>query len=190
MVQRQKNADYRSREYLTQLEVDRLIMAAECRGRHPIRDKALLLLMFRHGLRVSEATSLKWDAVMFPQKSIYITRLKGSVSGAHPLNPKDFEALNDLREESYPGTHLFVSERNAQPLSRHTVTSLVNSCAELADLGIKCHPHMLRHSCGYYLANEGYPLRKIQDWLGHKNIQHTVLYTMLNPNRFDDIAFD
>lgn len=188
VICRQRNEHYRSREYLTLAEVNRLIMAAELRGRHPIRDKALLLLMFRHGLRVSEAISLRWDAVMLELKAIGITRLKGSVSGTHPLQADEVESLRDLRAEGYPDPYLFVGERGGH-LKRHAVTSLINRCAELAQLGIKCHPHMLRHSCGYHLANQGLDTRLIQDWLGHRNIQHTVTYTMLNPKRFGEIQW-
>lgn len=188
MVVRAKNEDYRSREYLTLDEVNRLIDAAELRGRHPIRDKALLLLMFRHGLRVTEAITLRWDAVMIEQQAIGITRLKGSVSGTHPLQPDEIDVLKDLRSQDYPVPYLFVGERGGH-LKRHAVTSLVNRCAELAGLEIKCHPHMLRHSCGYHLANQGKDTRLIQDWLGHRNIQHTVTYTKLNPRRFGEISW-
>lgn len=188
-VRRQENTHYRSREYLTLAEVDKLIMAAELRGRHPVRDKVLLLMMFRHGLRVSEATSLRWDAVMFNQKTISVTRLKGSNSGTHPLEPDELEALQDLKSEGYPGLYLFVGERDSQPLKRDAVARIINSCAALAELSIKCHPHMLRHSCGYHLANQGLDTRLIQDWLGHKCIQHTVAYTMLNPKRFGEISW-
>ncbi|BDM83784.1 hypothetical protein AM10699_66450 (plasmid) [Acaryochloris marina MBIC10699] len=80
--------------------------------------------MFRHGLRVSEAITLKWDAVMIAQKAIGITRLKGSVSGIHPLDTDEIEALEDLKAEGYPGLHLFVSERGGH-LSRRAVTSLI-----------------------------------------------------------------
>ncbi|BDM82876.1 tyrosine recombinase (plasmid) [Acaryochloris marina MBIC10699] len=173
---------------MTLAEVEQLILAAECRGHHSVRDKALLLLMFRHGLRVSEAITLKWDAVMLEEKAIGITRLKGSVSGSHPLQADEIEALEDLRAEDYPGLHLFASERSGH-LSRHAVTNIINQCGELAELGIKCHPHMLRHACGYHLANQGLDTRLIQDWLGHKNIQHTVAYTVLNAKRFGDISW-
>lgn len=186
MVVRLKNKQYRSREHLTVAEIDQLIMAAECRGRHPIRDKALLLLMFRHGLRVSEAIALTWDAVMMQEKAISIQRVKKSNDGVHPLGMDEIKALEDLRAEGYEGFHLFASERGGH-LSRRAVTSLINRCGELARLGIKIHPHMLRHSCGYHLANQGLDTRLIQDWLGHRSIQSTVLYTRLNHKRFNEI---
>jgi type 1 fimbriae regulatory protein FimB/type 1 fimbriae regulatory protein FimE len=82
---RKPNSEYRSREYLTAGEVTRLIDAAGLRGRYPLRDQTLLLLMFRHGLRVGEAAPLRWDAVMLEERSIAIQRLKHSISGVHRL---------------------------------------------------------------------------------------------------------
>jgi integrase len=169
---RQKNKVYRSREHLTPNEAMHLIKVAGERGRHRLRDRALLLMMFRHGLRVGEASVLKWDAVMFDERNISITRLKGSESGIHRLQTDELEALAQLKE-CYPGYHPSVGERMRS--------------GELADLPLPVHPHMLRHSCGYYLAEQGLPTRDIQEYLGHKNIQHTVRYTAANPARFDRI---
>ena len=185
---RGKNEDYRSREYLTLEEVTRLIDAAELRGRHPIRDRALLLLMFRHGLRVSEAITLRWDAILPEAKRIGITRLKNGTNGTHPLQDDEMEILEDLRSQKYPIPYLFVGERGGH-LKRHAVSSLIRRCANLAELEIKCHPHMFRHACGYHLANQGLDTRLIQDWLGHRSIQHTVTYTKLNPERFEVIRW-
>jgi len=186
---RKQNKDYRSREHLTPEEMERLIDAAQLRGRHPIRDQALFLMMFRHGLRVSEAIELQWEAVMIPTKQIYVSRMKGSKASTHPLQDDEIEILQDLRSEYPESRYLFPAER-AEHLSPHAVTMLLKRCADLAELEIKVHPHMLRHSCGYYLVNKGYDLRKIQDWLGHRNIQHTVRYTELDSRKFDLFVFE
>ncbi|MBD2121368.1 tyrosine-type recombinase/integrase [Trichocoleus sp. FACHB-262] len=187
-LSRQPNLTYRSREYLTPREVQRLLEAAGQRGRHPLRDRTLLLLMFRHGLRVGEACLLKWDAVMLEERCIAITRLKGSNSGVHRLQPDELEALVLLRER-YSGSYaLFVNERGAR-LTTGAIAKIMKRSGELADLPLPVHPHMLRHSCGYYLAEQGLPTRDIQEYLGHKNIQHTVRYTAANPARFDRIVW-
>jgi site-specific recombinase XerD len=55
-----------------------------------------------------------------------------------------------------------------------------------AEMPFPVHPHMLRHGCGYALANAGHDTRALQAYLGHKNIQHTVRYTELAPDRFRD----
>jgi type 1 fimbriae regulatory protein FimB len=188
-VRRGLNSDYRSREYLTPDEVSRLIQVAELRAtRYPERDKALVLIMFRHGLRASEAGGMRWDAVMLNEQRLVIHRLKGSESGQHPLQLDEVEALKALRA-AYPGSqYLFMSERG-QFLSRAAIAKIVRSCGEAAELPLPVHPHMLRHACGYYLANQGLDTRLIQDWLGHRNIEHTVRYTKLNPKRFEEIRW-
>ncbi|MBD1863031.1 MULTISPECIES: tyrosine-type recombinase/integrase [Trichocoleus] len=149
-LSRQPNLTYRSREYLPPREVQRLLEAAGQRGRHPLRDRTLLLLMFRHGLRVGEACLLKWDAVMLEERCIAITRLKGSNSGVHRLQPDELEALVLLRE-LYSGSYaLFVNERGAK-LTTGAISKMMKRSGELADLPLPVHPHMLRHSCGYFM---------------------------------------
>ncbi|MBD0335762.1 MAG: tyrosine-type recombinase/integrase [Cyanobacteria bacterium Co-bin13] len=188
-VRRKLNSEYRSREYLTLDEVNRLIDAAELRpSRHPIRDKALLLLMFRHGLRLIDAAGLRWDAIMLAERRIMIHRLKGSKSGQHPLKDDEVEALGQLRQ-AYPGSqYLFPNERGGN-LTRAAISRIVERCGEIAELPLPVHAHMLRHACGYHLANQGLDTRLIQDWLGHRNIEHAVRYTKLNPKRFEEISW-
>ena len=186
--QRQKNSVYRSREYLTPKEAFHLIQMAGERGRHRLRDRTLLLMMFRHGLRAGEASLLKWDAVMFDERNVSITRLKGSESGIHRLQTDEIEALLQLKEQ-YPGNyHLFVGERDKK-LTTGAIAKIMMRAGELANLPLPVHSHMLRHGCGYYLAEQGLPTRDIQEYLGHKNIQHTVRYTAANPARFDRIQW-
>lgn len=185
---RQKNQVYRSREYLTPSEAYRLIRIAGERGRYRLRDRTLLLLMFRHGLRVSEACLLKWDAVMFDEKKIVITRLKGSDNGIHRLQPDEVEALLQLKERNSGHSYVFVG-KHGKKLTTGAIAKMMMRTGKLAELPLPVHPHMLRHSCGYYLAEQGLPTRDIQAYLGHKNIQHTVKYTAANPERFDRIQW-
>lgn len=186
--QRRPNRFYRSREHLTPKEVHQLIDAAGESGRHRLRDRTLLLMMFRHGLRVGEACLLKWDAVMFDEAAIAITRLKGSNSGVHRLQPDEVDALNTLRHV-YPGYWLFMNERG-KPLTPDSIAKIIARAGITANLPLPVHPHMMRHSCGYFLAEQGLPTRDIQEYLGHRNIQHTVRYTAANPARFDRIVWD
>ncbi|MEP0924907.1 tyrosine-type recombinase/integrase [Leptolyngbya sp. ST-U4] len=187
-LRRKPNLTYRSREHLTPKEVHRLIEAAGERGRHRLRDRTLLLLMFRHGLRAGEACLLKWDAVMFDEKTIAITRSKGSMSGMHRLQLDELEALSQLRQEQSKGYFVFSNERG-EGMTTGAIAKIMRRVGELANLPLPVHPHMLRHSCGYYLAEQGLPTRDIQEYLGHKNIQHTVRYTAANPARFDRISW-
>ncbi len=187
-LSRKSNLTYRSREHLTPKEVYRLIEAAGERGRHRLRDRTLLLFMFRHGLRAGEVCLLKWDAVMFDEKAIAITRLKNGMSGMHRLQPDELDALSQLRQEQPKGYFVFSNERGEQ-MTTGAIAKIMRRARELVDLPLPVHPHMLRHSCGYYLAEQGLPTRDIQEYLGHKNIQHTVRYTAANPARFDRIVW-
>lgn len=185
---REKNSTYRSREHLTPDEVTRLIEAAGKRGRHRRRDRTLVLMMFRHGLRVGEVVNLRWDAVMFDSRSISINRLKNGLSGVHPLQADELEALMQLRQRYPHSFSVFVGERG-QCMTTGAIAKMLQRAGAIAQLPLPVHPHMLRHSCGYYLAEQQLPTRDIQEYLGHKNIQHTVRYTAANPARFSRIQW-
>ena len=186
---RKTNKESRSREYLTPDEVDRLMVAAKLVGRHAHRDATLILIAYRHGLRVSELVALRWDMVDLKQGLLHVARLKNGVESVHPLRGPELRALRKLQRD-YPDTpYLFVTERKG-PLTTSTVRKIIARAGEKAKIGLSVHPHMLRHSTGYKLANDGHDTRAIQHYLGHKNIQHTVRYTELAANRFKDFWKD
>ncbi|MET0012043.1 MAG: tyrosine-type recombinase/integrase [Sedimenticola sp.] len=180
---RKANAELRSREYLTDKEVEALMKGAKSTGRHQHRDATLILLMYRHGLRVAEATALRWDQVDLEQGLIHVNRVKNGVPSVHPLRGPEIRALRQLKREQKPSPYLFTTERSG-PLTASTVRKMVARAGAKADLPFPVHPHMLRHACGYKLANDGHDTRALQHYLGHKNIQHTVRYTELASNRF------
>jgi integrase len=182
MPRRAKNADLRSREYLTEHEIERL-MAAARQNRYGHRDATMILIGFRHGLRASEVVDLRWDQVDFNRAVLHVRRVKGGTPSVHPLSGSEMRALRRLHRESEASPFVFVSERGA-PLTTAGFARMVERAAKAADLGLKAHPHMLRHACGYALANAGHDTRAIQAYLGHRNIQHTVRYTELAPDRF------
>jgi type 1 fimbriae regulatory protein FimB/type 1 fimbriae regulatory protein FimE len=186
---RRTNAELRTREYLTPDEVSRLIDHAGKLGRHGQRDAALLTLAYRHGLRVSELVALRWDMVDLKQGLLHVNRLKNGIASVHPLRGPELRALRKMARE-YPDTpYIFVTERKG-PLTPDTVRKLIARAGEAARISFPIHPHMLRHACGYKLANDGHDTRAIQHYLGHKNIQHTVRYTELSPTRFKDFWKD
>jgi site-specific recombinase XerD len=186
---RRPNKDLRSREYLTAEEVDKLGTAARSVGRHGHRDSTLILVAFRHGLRVSELVALRWDMVDLKQGLMHVSRLKNGVNSTHPLRGPELRSLRKLSRD-YPDTpYVFVTERKG-PLTASAVRKIITRAGELAKLGMPIHPHMLRHSTGYKLANDGHDTRAIQLYLGHKNIQHTVRYTELASGRFNDFWKD
>ena len=182
---RTTDAHERARDFLGDTEIDRLLAAAK-RGRHGVRDHLLLLLMFRHGLRVSEAIALRRSDVNLDQARLWISRLKNGLSVEQPLAGDELRAVRRWlasREDVLPW--LFVSERR-QPLTRQAVNYIVAKAGQRAGLG-HIHPHMLRHSCGFALANKGYDLRLIQDYLGHRDPRHTAHYTRTAAGRFEGL---
>jgi site-specific recombinase XerD len=184
-----RNAERRSREYLTPAEVERLMKAAERLGRHGHRDATMLLLAYRHGLRVSELCSLRWEQVDLGLRLLHVRRLKNGVSGTHPLRGPETEALRRLQADHQDCGYVFTSERHGR-MTDSTVRKLVARAGKSAGLGFPVHPHMLRHATGYKLVNDGQDTRAIQHYLGHRNITHTVRYTELSAARFKDFWRD
>jgi len=173
-----KRHSQRDREYLRAQEVEAMISAAHSFGRHGVRDAAIILLMFRHGLRTAELVTLKWSQIDLIGGYIDIRRVKRGHDSTHPLRARELRALRQIQRD-YPCTqYVFVSERKA-PLSTRTIRHIIARAGSLAKLSDSVHPHQLRHACGYYLAAHGHDTRAIQDYLGHKNIHHTVRYTQI-----------
>jgi integrase len=180
---RRPNAETRGREWLRAKEVDKLRRAASMLGRHGERDSTMILEAFRHGLRVSELVAWRWDQVDLDAGTVYVSRKKGSKSGMHTLERDEIAALKRLAPPKDRTGFVFRSERDG-PLSESAFFKLLLRAAKQAEFDFPVHPHMLRHACGFELARAGHPTRMIQDWLGHRNIQHTVRYTENDPERF------
>lgn len=184
-----KNSARRVREYLTSAEIDALMIAAKQAGRHGLRDATMILVAYRHGLRVSELVSLRWSQVDLKQGLLYVTRLKHGLSASHPLFGPEIRALRQLKRD-YPDTdYIFMTERKA-PMTAATFRKMIARAGAIANIGLPVHPHMLRHSTGFKLANDGRDTRSIQHYLGHRNIQHTVRYTELAAIRFKEFWND
>jgi type 1 fimbriae regulatory protein FimB/type 1 fimbriae regulatory protein FimE len=176
-------ATVRGREYLTQQEVSDLIKAAGSVGLNQLRDTTLILVSYRHGLRVSEAADLRWEQVDFRHKVLHVRRLKHGSASTHPLGKQECNKLEMLRRVFPDATHVFTS-KSGSLLIRSTIYQMVARAGRLAEIPFRVHPHMLRHACGYKLANDGQDTRAIQAYLGHRNINHTVRYSELSPERF------
>lgn len=186
---RQSNLDRRSREYLTPEEVEKLLKASSSVGRHSTRDRTLLLLAYRHGLRVAELVALRWEQIDFKGGLVHVARVKNGTPSTHPIRGPELRALRELKRLYPDSPYLFVTERGG-PLTPATVRKMIARAGSLAKLPFPIHPHMLRHSTGYKLANDGHDTRSIQQYLGHKNITHTVRYTELSPERFKNFWKD
>ncbi len=182
---RPRNIDLRSREYLLPAEVARLVEQAGKVGRHRHRDKCMMLTAYRHGLRVSELVNLFWNQIDFRNAQMHVHRIKSGTPAVHPIKGDELRLLRKLKDR-YESAFVFTSERGL-PLSRSTIANVMSRAGRNAELGFPVHPHMLRHACGYYLANRGVDTRTIQAYLGHRSIQHTVRYTELAPGRFNNL---
>lgn len=174
---------------MTELEAETFLKFAH-RTRNGARDYCLALMAYRHGLRVSELIDIRLDDVSLESSMLHVHRLKKGKDGSHIIEGDELRAIRAwLKERSAhsfaSSPQLFLSERG--PMTRQAVNYLFEVIGQKAGLTIKVHPHMLRHSCGYALANKNTATRTIQDYLGHQSIRHTELYTASNPARFRNL---
>ncbi|MGP2734231.1 tyrosine-type DNA invertase [Serratia bockelmannii] len=177
----------KKRKHLTQVEVDKLIEQAK-KGRHANRNVCIINMLYMHGLRVSELSNLQLSDIDLASGTLFINRLKSGLSTNHPIPAGELEALSTWVNKERQGwktqsAWLFLSQKGGR-LSRQQLYDIIRKIGELAGMGIAIHPHMLRHACGFALADRGVDTRLIQDYLGHRNIRHTVHYTASNAGRF------
>ena len=186
---RQRNDAYRIREHLTEAEMDKLLAELK-RNRHGHRDWLIGLIIYRHGLRVSEACDLRWDDIDLPKRTIMVRRLKGSTDSVHYLERDEVNGLKLLQRQQQAdgikGAYVFINERG-QPFGRMGIGRMIERAGEAAGLPFPVHVHMLRHSSGYALAARGMDTRRLQHFLGHASITNTVRYTAMSPEPFKDI---
>jgi site-specific recombinase XerD len=183
---RAPNKSYRVREHLTEDEMAKLLKALKG-NRHGHRDWLIGLIIYRHGLRVSECCDLRWDDLDFPKRTIAIRRLKGSIDSVHFLERDELTGLKRLQKEQEPkAAYVFVNERGS-PFGRMGIARMIERAGEEAKIGFPVHVHMLRHSCGYALAGKGMDTRRLQHYLGHASITNTVGYTAMSPEPFKNL---
>lgn len=186
---RPTNESQRDREYLLESEITRLITAAK--GNKDLflatRNHLIILLSYRHGLRISELTALTWNQIELEEARVHIKRLKGSNSGVHPMAADEIRLCQRLKKNQPVKSPWIFTSKAGLVLTRDGVSKALASICAIAKLEIKFHHHMMRHSCGYALAAKGADTRLIQEYLGHRSIEHTVGYTALNPARFENL---
>jgi site-specific recombinase XerD len=174
---------------MTEAEVE-VLMGAAKQNLQGHRDATMILLAFRHGLRASELIDLRWEQVDLDGAVLHVRRVKSGTPATHPLTGRELRALRRLQREQEPKSpFVFISQRRV-PFTNRGFQAMVDRAGQAAGLELKVHPHMLRHGCGYKLANDGVDTRTIQAFLGHKSIQHTVRYTELSPTRFNGLWRD
>ena len=148
---RQVRRSARPREYLTEREIEKLMDAASG-NRWGHRDATAILIAYRHGLRASELVALRWDDIDFRTGKLHVRRSKGGTASVHPIGGRELRALRRLQREGQPGLYVFTSERLA-PLSVAGYQRMVARAGEAAGFPFQISSHVLRHSCGYKLAN-------------------------------------
>ena len=164
-------------------------MKAAGKNRYGHRDATMILIAFRHGLRPVEVCNLRWDSIHLAKTRIHVNRARNGEPSTHPLSGVELRALPRLKRESIESPFVFVSERGS-PFTTAGYRKMIARLGEAARFSFPVHPHVLRHACGYKLANDGRDTRALQHYLGHKSIQHTVRYTKLSPDRFRDFWRD
>jgi type 1 fimbriae regulatory protein FimB/type 1 fimbriae regulatory protein FimE len=181
---RRRSKSQERRKYLTEREVEQLCDAARKRGRYGYRDATMILVAYRHGLRVKELVEMRWVQVDLDAGRLQVRRCKGSEDSVQPMTGNEIRALRRIRrEQGNDMPYVFVSERGA-PFTTNGFFKMLSRAAESINLD-DVHPHLLRHGCGFKLVNQGIDTRSIQGYLGHKNIRHTQGYTKLDARRFD-----
>jgi len=185
---RRKNSDIRPREFLTEPEINKLMDVARRHNRWGHRDATAVLVAFSHGLRPVELCGLEWGQIDFRQGSILTHRAKNGIPRTHYLSGKPLPALRQLQRENHrrygPRRYLFLSERGGTPVTTAWFRKMFADLGVMAKMPWSIHPHQLRHSCATKYANLGKDTRSLQGFLGHRNIQSSVVYCSLAPNRF------
>jgi integrase len=161
---RRPNKEIRSREHLLQAEVDQMLAAVKKNNRYGHRDATMILIAYRHGLRAAELVDLRWEQIDFEGASLHVRRVKKGTPSTHPLQGDELRVLRALKRETSSRDFVFVSERKT-PFKTAGFAAMIKRAGELAHLQLPVHPHMLRHGCGYALANAGHDTRSLQAYL-------------------------
>ena len=186
MPRRRPNAQLRTREHLTEAEIEHADEGGRQVTAGVTATATMILTAYRHGLRVSELVDLRWDQIDFDHATLHVRRAKKGTPATHPIIGDEMRALRRLQREQDPKSPFVFTSRARRAVHHSGLCPACRARWRGRQLGFKCHPHMLRHACGFALANAGHDTRALQAYLGHKNIQHTVRYTELAPGRFKD----
>lgn len=176
----------RTTDFITEQELEKMLKAASNR-RHKERDKAIMMVMYWHGMRVTELVNIKLSHLDLTAARLTAKRIKNSRSTEHPIRGDVMRSIKRWTNLRGLGglPWLFVNERGTQ-MTRQAIWYIIKTTAEKARIeGV--HPHSFRHGCGYNMANRGTDLRVMQDYLGHKDPKHTVLYTRIAPRQFENL---
>jgi type 1 fimbriae regulatory protein FimB/type 1 fimbriae regulatory protein FimE len=176
-----KNKDVRPREYLTEKEVKLLVKVAKKHPTNGHRDSAMILVAFLHGLRAKELINLKWSQFNFDEGMMDVKRVKNGVNCTHPITSRETRALKKIKTKS---SYVFLS-RFKEPIATRTFYDVVQKAGKNAGFNFPIHPHMLRHATGRKLATDGHDLNKIRLYMGHKNVNNTIIYMTYQGKQYE-----
>ncbi len=174
---------------MTPEQVELVAKAASKVGRFGFRDSQLIRTGFRHGMRASELIHLKWDHIDLKTGDMMVRRLKKGKDTMHPIGGDEMRAFRRLLRMHPDSPYVFPSQLGG-PLTASGLQKIVSRAGRKAGLSFPIHPHMLRHACGFKMANEGRDLRVMMDYLGHRTVAQTVKYTELCSSRFRSLWRD
>ncbi len=142
------------------------------------RDRAIFAVAYRHGLRASEVGMLQLTDLDLKAGRITINRVKGSMSGTYPLKPDTVKLLKSyIKSRTDASPYLFISNRGL-PIDRRTLLLMMKKYSTVAGIPKeKQQFHALKHSIGTHILDAGEDVYFAKDWLGHKNIQNTTIYS-------------
>ena len=139
----------------------------------------MVLVAYRHGLRAAELVELRWEQIDSRTAALHVRRLKQGTPSTHPILGDELRALRRLHRDQEPKSpFVFTSERGA-PFTTAGFARMIERAGKAAKLSFKAHPHMLRHACGYGLANRGHDTRALQAYPGHEYPTHGALYRVV-----------
>lgn len=179
----------RFKKYLTEDEVERLYRACSVFGRQQERNRLMIKMMYVFGLRVSELCGMLWSHIDLKASTVFIQRLKNGKSIEQPIYTRDLHRdivthKRRCKDVGINSVYVFLSEQDSA-ISRKTVDAIINKAGIAAGFEYRVHAHMLRHGCGYYLANKGVSTKIIQSVLGHRDPRNTDIYTEISPRTLE-----
>jgi integrase len=165
-------------------EMDRLFKVIESP-----RDRAIFRLAYHAGLRASEVGMLDMRDYNGRTDRIFVHRLKGSNSGDHHLAREESRALRAWLKIRGMEPGIIFPSKQRRPISRKMLDVLMKQYGQAAKLPrALCHFHVLKHSCATHLLSKGFHVEQVQDWIGHANIQNTMIYAHITNARRDEMA--
>jgi len=169
------NPSWHTRPYLTQAQVGQLVDIARL-NRHGHRDATMIVTAFRHGLRAIDLVDLRWNQIDLRSGRLNVLRAKYGLTSTHAIAGDELRALRRLRREKKCKSKFLFTSHFGKPFTQIGFAKMIERAGIKAEFPFKIHPHMLRHACGYALAEKGYDARALQLYLGHRDARHVERY--------------